>query len=99
MATTKIQVTACDNELLLIASTPAGSSTLCHLKSGYNAPVNYEFNPQHILASGTYDLNIIGLNWGGPGTWNVEVTTDGRTESFGGHSGERFFTDSTSISV
>lgn len=99
MATTKIAITACDNELLLIASTAAGSSTLCHLKSGYNAPVSYTFNPQHILAPGTYDLNMIGLNWGGPGAWKISVTTDGKTQDYGTKTNERFFTAAAQIKI
>ena len=80
--TTKISVTAVDNEIYLIASQPSGSSELIHLKSGYHAPVNYSFNPSHILASGDYDLTMVGLNWGGPGTFSVTVTTDGNDETY-----------------
>jgi hypothetical protein len=72
--TTKIEVQACDNELIILASTGAGSSVLCHLKSGYNAPVSYIFNPAHILAPGNYDLTVIGINWGGPGNFKIIVT-------------------------
>lgn len=99
MSTTEINVTACDNELILIASTPAGSSTLCHLKSGYNAPVSYVFNPQHILAPGTYDLQMVGINWGGPGAWEVTVTTNGQPQTFSHRSGDTFWTEKTKISV
>ncbi len=99
MATSKIQVCQCDNELILIATTPAGSSTLCHLKSGYNAPVNYEFNPRHILASGNYTLEMIGINWGGPGAFEVTVTTNGKTKTFGTRSSGPFWAERTAISV
>ena len=72
--TTQIHVSATDNELYIIASTPAGSSELCHIKSGYNDPVNYSLNnPGHVLPAGKYDLTFIGINWGGP--WNFNVTT------------------------
>jgi hypothetical protein len=72
--TTKIEVNAVDNELILIASTGRGSHILCHLKSGFNAPVSYVFNPGHILPPGTYDLTAIGINWGGPWKFNVVLT-------------------------
>jgi len=83
-ATTKIDVQACDNELIIIASTAAGSSTLCHLKSGYNAPVSYVFDPAHILPPGKYDLTVIGINWGGPGNFKVLVTAGNVTTLAGG---------------
>ena len=71
---TQIHVSAADNELYIIASTPAGSSELCHLKNGYADPVSYNLNnPGHILPKGNYDLTFIGINWGGP--WNFNITT------------------------
>ncbi len=70
----KIQVTATDNELYLIASTPAGSSEICHLKSGFNNPVNYVVVPQSILAAGNYTLTVLGINWGGPSAFTVILT-------------------------
>ena len=73
----KIEVTAVDNELILLASTSRGSSVLCHLKSGFGAPVSYTFNPGHILPPGTYDLTAIGINWGGP--WAFKVNVAGNT--------------------
>lgn len=75
--TTGVHVTACDNELYILASTPAGSSTLCHIESGYNDPVNYQFNPGHILPSGSYDLTLVGINWGGPWKFDVTLTPGG----------------------
>jgi kumamolisin len=82
--TTKIAVRACDNELIVLASNGSESSTLCHLKSGYGDPVSYVFNPQHILASGQYDLTVIGINWGGPGNFTVDVTAGGTTTTLQG---------------
>jgi len=82
MPTTKIHVTAADNELLLIASTPAGSSQLLHYKSGFNKPVDVNVFPGAILATGSYDLTMIGLNWGGPNNFTVTVTTDGHPQVF-----------------
>ena len=75
--TTKIHVTACDNELYILASTPAGSSEICHLKSGYNNPVEYLVVPQSILPTGGYTLTMIGINWGGPQAFKVTLTTGG----------------------
>jgi hypothetical protein len=70
----KIQVTGCDNELWIIVSTPAGSSEVCHLKSGFNNPVSYTVIPQSILPAGNYTLTVIGFNWGGPSGFNVTLT-------------------------
>jgi hypothetical protein len=70
----KIQATACDNEMSVIASTPAGSSELFHLKSGFNNKVNYEVIPQSILPAGNYTLTILGINWGGPSAFTVILT-------------------------
>lgn len=71
---TKIQATACDNEMYVIASTPAGSSELFHIKSGYNNKVNYEVIPQSILPPGNYTLTVLGINWGGPSVFTVVLT-------------------------
>jgi hypothetical protein len=87
MPTTQIQVTAADNEVILIASTPAGSSELFHYKSGYNKPVNATIYPGAILATGAYTLTIIGINWGGPANFTVVVTTDGHAQTFHGGAG------------
>lgn len=84
MATTQIQVTAADNEILLLASTPAGSSTLLHYKSGYNKPVNVTLYPGAILAPGAYSLTMVGINWGGPSAYRVIVTTDGTNQTYAG---------------
>ena len=71
--TTQIHVTACDNELYILASTGRESSELCHIKSGFNDPVDDKFNPGHILPPGSYELTLVGINWGGP--WKFGVTT------------------------
>ena len=82
MSTTQIQVTAADNELILIASTSAGSSTLLHYKSGYSQPVNVTLYPPAILAPGTYSLTMIGVNWGGPANFTVVVTSNGQPTTY-----------------
>jgi hypothetical protein len=71
--TTRIKVTALDNECYILASTPTGSSEVCHLKSGGNNPVDYTVVPQSILPPGDYDLVIIGVNWGGPQALSVTL--------------------------
>jgi hypothetical protein len=73
--TTKIHVTATDNELYILASTPAGSSEIVHIKSGYNNPVEYVVIPQSILPPGAYTLIMVGINWGGPQAFKVTLTT------------------------
>ncbi len=80
--TTKICVTACDNELYLIAlpttsPTNFGGSEIVHITSGFTNPVQYCVIPQSILASGQYTLVMIGINWGGPQAFTVTLTTGG----------------------
>jgi chemotaxis response regulator CheB len=75
--TTKIHVTATDNELYILASTPAGSDEIVHIKSGYNNLVEYVVIPQSILAKGAYTLIMVGINWGGPQAFKVILTTGG----------------------
>jgi hypothetical protein len=72
---TPVNVTACDNELIVIASQFAFSSEVFHLKSGNNDPVSYSVDLASILPSGTYDLTMIGVNWGGP--FNYALTVAG----------------------
>jgi hypothetical protein len=96
--TTQLHVTACDNELYILASTQAGSSELCHLKSGFNDPVNYSFNPGHILPPGSYNLTIKGINWGGP--WKFQVVATPPISALGGlHSGDGKVGDVWDITV
>lgn len=84
----KIQATACDNEMWVVASTGAGSSELFHIKSGFGNPVNYVVIPQSILAAGAYTLTVIGLNWGGPALFTVILTPDsGPTITLSGGAG------------
>lgn len=80
--TTKITVTACDNELYLIAlpsTTPTNfaGSEIVHITSGFSNPVNYSVIPQSILSAGSYTLVMIGINWGGPQAFTVVLTTGG----------------------
>lgn len=72
---TPVNVTACDNELIVIASQWPFSSEVFHLKSGNNDTVAYSVDLASILPSGTYDLTMIGVNWGGP--FNFALTVAG----------------------
>jgi hypothetical protein len=77
VSTTKIHVTATDNECYILAARTAApwySSEICHLKSGYNKPVDYTVVPQSILAPGDYNLILVGINWGGPQALSVTLT-------------------------
>jgi hypothetical protein len=82
MATTRIQVTAVDNELYLIAVNTAsnGSSEICHLKG--NSPPNLSIDPKVVLPPGSYTLVMVGINWGGPQAFQVILTTDGVDRPF-----------------
>ena len=76
--TEKINVSAVDNELYILASQePSGSYELCHLKSGYNKPADYVFFPATILPRGKYNLTMIGINWGGPANFKVTLSATG----------------------
>ena len=70
----KINVTATDNEVYILVSTGAGSSEICHLKSGFNNPVSYVVVPQSILPAGAYTMTALLINWGGPSALNVILT-------------------------
>jgi hypothetical protein len=79
-ATTKIHVTACDNELYILATNPTpgmGTIELCHIMSGFNSPIDYAIFPQSVLPKGTYTLIMVGINWGGPQAFKVILTTNG----------------------
>ena len=75
--TTKIHVTATDNELYILASTLRGSSEICHIKSGFGDPVEYTVVPQSILPPGDYTLIMVGINWGVQAAFSVTLTTGG----------------------
>src|SRR5437879_11750262 len=75
MATcTQIHVTAADNELYLIAAGAAGSSEICHIKSGAGQPVDFTLVPQSVLHSGVYNLIVVGINWGGPRAFEITLS-------------------------
>ena len=83
MPTTKIQVTAADNELYILALTAQGVATeLCHLKSGGGTDVNHTMVLRWLLPPGPCTLIMVGINWSGPQAFRVIVTTDGVETSY-----------------
>ena len=90
-----ITVTACDNELIVLAYQGGASFELCRILSGNNQSVNVTLNLQSApyqgtmvlngetqplnlnltqnLASGTYSLLLLGIDWGGPSQFTVNV--------------------------
>ena len=74
--TTLIEVKETDNELYIIAvpSNGRASAVIGHITSGFNNPVGYKVVPQSILAPGEYTLILIGINWGGPQQFSVDLT-------------------------
>ena len=89
--TTKIQVTACDNEAYILVSGfggtsgthAVGSAEICHIQwGGGGGPVNTTIVPQTILPTGNYTLTLILINWGGPSALVVTLTTGGVLKTF-----------------
>lgn len=90
-----ITVTACDNELIVLAYQWGASFELCRILSGNNQPVNVTLNLQsgvyqgtivlngvnqplsqtisQTLASGAYSILLLGIDWGGPAQFTVDV--------------------------
>ena len=88
-------VTACDNELVIMAYTPSASFELCQILSGNSQPVNVTLGIQpgsyqntivlngvnqplkqtitQSLPAGTYSILMLGVNWGGPSQFNVNL--------------------------
>ena len=77
----KIVVKYVDNELIIIASTGSGSSEICHIKSGYKEQTPLTIYPGAILPilpdDQSYNLIVIGINWGGPTSFDLELTWNG----------------------
>lgn len=96
-----ITVTACDNELVVLAYQWGASFELCRILSGNNNSVNVTLNIQtgeyqgtivldgvnqplsqtvtQNLASGTYSLLLLGIDWGGPAQFTVDVNGTSET--------------------
>ncbi|HEX8525800.1 MAG TPA: hypothetical protein VF689_02360 [Allosphingosinicella sp.] len=72
---TPVKITACDNELYILATQGLGSSELIHVKSGFNNPVTDQFVLESILPKGTWQITMIGINWGGPWNFKVKIGT------------------------
>ena len=88
-------ITACDNELVIMAYTPSASFELCQILSGNSQPVNVTLGIQpgtyqntivlngvnqplkqsinQTLPAGTYSILMLGVNWGGPTQFTVNV--------------------------
>lgn len=81
---TAVKVTACDNELYILASQWNGSSELLHIKSGNNDPVNSTFNLESVLPKGTWQITMVGINWGGPWAFKVSVGSNSYGQSGSG---------------
>ena len=95
----QIRITSVDNELILIASQAGTSSVLCHLKGGNRAPVDFEFDPADVLDPGAYTLHILGINWGGPASFQVEVSAGGPPQNFTYNGFDSCWSESTMIHV
>jgi|SRR5271168_1161649 len=90
--TTKIEVTACDNEAYILVAGfgtgggphAVGSAEICHIQWGGGGPVplNNTIIPQTILPKGNYTLILILINWGGPSALVVTLTTGGVAKTF-----------------
>ena len=95
---TPVDVTACDNELIVIATQWALSSEVFRIKSGNGNAVSYSVDLASILPSGAYDLTMIGVNWGGP--FNFALTVDGAGYGNSGSGGAGIsWTQTISITV
>jgi hypothetical protein len=92
-----INVTACDNELIIMAYQWGASYELCRILSGNNNTVNVLLNIQAgpyqgsltctgvttpinvpnpmtvTVPAGEYQLMLLGINWGGPTQFTVNV--------------------------
>ena len=88
-------ITACDNELVILAYQEGASFELCQILSGNSQPVNVTLAIQpgayqntivlngvnqplkqsinQTLPSGTYSILMLGINWGGPTQFTVNV--------------------------
>jgi hypothetical protein len=83
--TTAINISFVDNELYIIAipSTGMASFEIFHYVSGFNDPMNVTIVPQHVLTAGSYTLQFVGINWGGPANFKVSLTTGGVATAVG----------------
>lgn len=101
-----ITISACDNELIVLAFQTTGSYQLLDLQSGnsnavkvtltiqegtYSGSLSYNGVNQGLsenltqnLPSGTYELLLLGINWGGPTQFTVEVNGTSQTLPYTG---------------
>ncbi|HEX8623211.1 MAG TPA: hypothetical protein VF718_14680 [Allosphingosinicella sp.] len=73
---TPVKISACDNELYMIATQGLGSSELIHVKSGFNNAVTDQFVLESILPKGTWQITMVGINWGGPWAFKIMIGTN-----------------------
>lgn len=91
----QVTITACDNELVVLAYQGGASFELCRVLSGNSKPVNVTLSIQpgtyygtmvlngvnqplnqtvtQMLAPGGYNLLLLGVDWGGPAQFTVNV--------------------------
>jgi len=69
---TDVQVTGCDNEIHIYATTLGSSVEVLSLVNTLNQPVNTTIHlPSKLQGGGNFTFLIVGLNWGGP--WEFKV--------------------------
>lgn len=79
---TNIQVNGVDNELYITAFAWGTSVEICHLKGGNAHPITFSGNANGILTTGTYTILMVGINWGGPAAYDVQLTIDGVAQKY-----------------
>ncbi|ARJ65309.1 hypothetical protein WV31_06415 [Magnetospirillum sp. ME-1] len=100
---TQLSVSKCDNELYVIAIpvSPNGGTAaveVLHISSGYNDPVNYSINLGSVLVpGGTYSITMMGINWGGPAAFAVNL--NGTPYTFSDGSGKLGLVWNQSVNV
>ena len=72
-----ISVKQVDNELIVLAMNNTSSQVICHMKGGNANPVSFAGTVNGILPSGSYNILLIGINWGGPANFSVTLTING----------------------
>lgn len=81
---TAIDISYVDNELYVLAipSSQTASTEVIHYNSGNSASSNISIVPINILSPGDYTLSFVGVNWGGPSYFNIQLSySDGSNKS------------------
>jgi hypothetical protein len=66
-----------DNELIIMLFNNTGSQVIAHLKSAKSFPIQFTTGLAGVLPAGAYTLQLIGINWWLPSSFNVDLTIDG----------------------